>query len=92
MFQCNSCKEKEKLIEYLKEQNTTLLDRIMAYSQESFLRFEASKQPKTILYPQGVDEQGKLFDYKDSEPDEATEEQERAFGLNQGTINIEEKV
>jgi hypothetical protein len=80
MFRCKVCEEKSKVIARLEAQNKDLLDRLMAYSKEALCYYKAETKEAKVLYPIGVDNDGKLIDYKDLDIDKAQEEVFRAMG------------
>lgn len=90
MFKCNKCLEKDKFIEFLKAQNKDLYDRLMAFNKDAFTYYKAEVKDGSPLYPFGVDEKGKIIDYKDINSDEADEEIFRAIG--EQPVTIEEKI
>ena len=80
MFRCKLCSEKEKLVEFLKAQNKDLYDRLMSFNEKAFLNYKAETRSGEPLFPVGVDKDGNVFSYKDTNIKEAQDEMFRAFG------------
>ena len=89
MFECKKCQEKDKFIEFLKAQNKDLYDRLMAFNNDAFVHYKAETKQGELLYPFGIDEKGKLFDYKEANLEEAGSDALRAMG--EQPVNVEEK-
>ena len=89
MFNCKGCEEKERTIQFLKEQNKDLMDRLMAFSKDALVIYNAEKQPKEPLFPIATDKDGKVFTYKDMNLHEAKDDIFRAFG--EEVVTVEEK-
>lgn len=86
---CNICTEKEKVIEFLKSQNKDLYDRLMAFNERAFTYYKAETKSGEPLFPVGVDKDGNVFSYKDTDIKEAKDEIFRAFG--EEIITVEDK-
>ena len=80
MFKCRVCGEKDKHIEFLEKQNKDLYDRLMAFNRDAFSVYQAEKKEGEPLFPIGIDAQGKLVSYKDTEPEKTNDEIFRAYG------------
>ena len=89
MFKCKICEQKDKLIEILQSQNKDLLDRLMSFNPDVFSLYKQETKQGEPLYPFGIDEKGKLFDYKDVNLEEANSDTLRAMG--EQPINVEDK-
>lgn len=88
MFNCKTCLEKDKHILFLEKQNKDLYDRLMAFNKDAFTYYKAETKQGEPLYPQGLDKDGKVFSYKDQDPQKAREEIFRAMG--EDPITVEE--
>lgn len=88
MFKCRACAEKDKHIRFLEEQNKDLYDRLMAFNKDAFVYYKAENKKGEDLYPIGITEDGKLYNYKDMDLEKAREEEFRAFGEN--PISVED--
>ena len=90
MFKCQTCSEKDKIIEFLKEQNKDLLDRLMAFNKDAFTYYNAEKKIGEPLYPIGVNDKGEIVDYKTLDITKANQDMFNAFG--EEPIEVEDKV
>ena len=89
MFRCKICREKEKQIEFLKEQNKDLYDRLMAFNKDAFTYYKAETKTGEPLYPYGLDKDGKPFSYEETNPQQTNDEVIRAMG--EEPITVEDK-
>ena len=89
MFNCKQCEEKEKLIDYLKSQVKDLTDRLMAFNSDAFYRYKQETKELPPLYPEGVDDKGVRFSYKEMDTEKAKDEIFRAMG--EEPINVEDE-
>lgn len=85
---CETCSEKDKYIEFLKEQNKDLYDRLMAFNKDAFIHYKAETRSGEPLFPYGVDEKGKPISYKDTDPAKTNDEIFRAMG--EDSFSVEE--
>lgn len=61
----------------------------MAFNRDAFVNYKAENKQGETLYPFGVDEKGKPFDYKDMNLEEANSDAIRAMG--EQPITVEDK-
>jgi len=92
MFRCKSCREKDKIISFLKEQNKDLYDRLMAFNKDAFVHYKAETKTGKPLYPIGLDKDGKQINYGDTDPVVARDEIFRAMGEEPITVEEPEEV
>lgn len=86
MFKCQTCKEKDKHIEFLEKQNKDLYDRLMAFNKEAFAHYKAESRTTEALYPFGMDKDGQIFSYADRKPEKMQEDVFRAIGEDMVTV------
>jgi len=86
---CRACKEKEEIIKLLKDQNAELFDRVMAFTKDAFITYQAEKKTGEPLYPIGTDEKGEKFSYKDLNVKQA--EQDVLNALGEEPVEVEDK-
>lgn len=83
---CLVCEQLKYQNEYLQKQVKDLLDRLMAFNQDAFIRYQAEVKPKENLYPSAIDEKGNQIIYN-SNPEEAEAEAMKILGGNPITVD-----
>lgn len=89
MFECKACKAHKEIIELLKKQNEDLHNRLMSFNQDAFVNYQAQLNKGEPLYPKGIDAQGKILDYKETDPQEIVNDTLHAFG--EEPVEVEDK-
>lgn len=87
-FKCRICQEKDKRIAFLEQQNKDLYDRLMAFNKDAFTYYKAETKKGSDLFPIGMDKDGKVFSYENTDIEGAREEVLRAYG--EEIITVEE--
>lgn len=96
MFRCKACKTKDdqiailnKVIDRLEANNGDLLDRIMSFTKDAFVSYQAEKKVDAPLFPVAVDAAGNQYSYSEAKLEDVESDMIRAF--NEEAITVEDR-
>lgn len=89
MFKCQTCKEKDRHIDFIEKQNKDLYDRLMAFNKEAFAHYKAESRTTEALYPFGMDKNGEMFSYNSQKLNKIQEDVSRA--MCEDMVTVEDK-
>jgi hypothetical protein len=96
MFECRACKAKNdqidilnKMVDRLEKNNADLLDRIMAFTKDAFVSYQAEKKVDAPLFPVAVDDKGNQYSYSEVKLEDVESDMVRAF--NEDPISVEDR-